>query len=85
MRFLFYDRIIEMELGKHAVATRSISVADEFLLDHYSRKPLMPATSTTKANSGESFTSNLLIRRAPTTPFTRYGRRRKVGTPRRAR
>jgi 3-hydroxyacyl-[acyl-carrier-protein] dehydratase len=44
MRFLFYDRIVEMELGKRAVATRSISVADEFLLDHYSRNPLMPAT-----------------------------------------
>lgn len=44
MRFLFYDRILEMELGKRATATRSISLGDEFLPEHYPRKPLMPAT-----------------------------------------
>ena len=44
MRFIFCDRILDMELGKRAVATRSISIGDEFLPDHYSSKPLMPAT-----------------------------------------
>jgi 3-hydroxyacyl-[acyl-carrier-protein] dehydratase len=44
MRFIFYDRMLEMELGKHAVATRSISIGDEFLPGHYNRKPMMPAT-----------------------------------------
>lgn len=44
MRFLFYDRILEMEPGKRATATRAISLGDEFLPEHYARRPLMPAT-----------------------------------------
>jgi 3-hydroxyacyl-[acyl-carrier-protein] dehydratase len=44
MRFLFYDRILEMELGKRAVATKAISIGDEFLWEHYSRRPIMPPT-----------------------------------------
>jgi len=44
MRFLFCDRFLEMEPGKHAVAVRAISIGDEFLPGHYARQPLMPAT-----------------------------------------
>lgn len=44
MRFLFYDRIIEMQPGQHAIGTRAISIGDEFLLEHYRRRPIMPAT-----------------------------------------
>jgi 3-hydroxyacyl-[acyl-carrier-protein] dehydratase len=44
MRFLFYDRIVQMEPGKRAVATKAISIGDEFLWEHYSRRPVMPAT-----------------------------------------
>ena len=35
VRFLYYDRILEMDLGKHAVATKAISIGDEFLAEHY--------------------------------------------------
>jgi 3-hydroxymyristoyl/3-hydroxydecanoyl-(acyl carrier protein) dehydratase len=44
MRFLFYDRILKMQAGKHALGTRAVSIGDEFLPDHYSRRPLMPAS-----------------------------------------
>ncbi len=46
MRFLYYDRILEMDLGKHAVATKAISIGDEFLAEHYRLRPVMPATLT---------------------------------------
>ena len=46
MRFLFYDRMLEMELGKRAVAAKAISIGDEFLTAHYTRQPVMPATLT---------------------------------------
>lgn len=44
MRFLFYDRILELESGKRVLATKAISIGDEFLGEHYRRLPLMPAT-----------------------------------------
>jgi 3-hydroxymyristoyl/3-hydroxydecanoyl-(acyl carrier protein) dehydratase len=44
MRFLFYDRILKMEPGQHALGTRAVSIGDEFLPDHYARRPLMPAS-----------------------------------------
>jgi 3-hydroxyacyl-[acyl-carrier-protein] dehydratase len=44
MRFLFYDRILEMEVGKHALATKMVSLAEEYFTDHYSRRALMPVT-----------------------------------------
>jgi len=44
MRFIFYDHILEMAPGKQIAATRAISIGDEFLPAHFSRKPLMPAT-----------------------------------------
>ena len=44
MRFLFYDRILELEPARRMVATKAISIGDEFLPDHYTLCPLMPAT-----------------------------------------
>jgi 3-hydroxyacyl-[acyl-carrier-protein] dehydratase len=44
VRFLFYDRILELVPARRIVATKAISIGDEFLHDHYSRSPLMPAT-----------------------------------------
>jgi 3-hydroxyacyl-[acyl-carrier-protein] dehydratase len=44
VRFLFYDRILEMQPGEHAIGTRAISIGDEFLPEHYGRRPLMPST-----------------------------------------
>lgn len=44
MRFLFYDRILELEPARRMVATKAISIGDEFLPNHYTLCPLMPAT-----------------------------------------
>lgn len=44
MRFLFCDRILELEPGKRALASKMVSLSEEFLPDHYSRQPVMPST-----------------------------------------
>ena len=44
MRFLFFDRFLEMELGKRALAIKSVSLADEYFPEHYPRTAIMPAT-----------------------------------------
>jgi len=42
VRFLFYDRIVEMQPGSRALATKAISIGDEFLPEHYPLCPIMP-------------------------------------------
>ncbi len=44
MRFLYYDRIVEMQPGRHALATKAISIGDEFLPEHYALRPIMPSS-----------------------------------------
>jgi 3-hydroxyacyl-[acyl-carrier-protein] dehydratase len=44
LRFLFCDRILALEPGKHGLASRAVTRSDEFLTDHYALKALMPAT-----------------------------------------
>jgi len=44
LRFLFYDRILEMEPGKHARAEKLVTLADEYFPEHYPRRPVMPGT-----------------------------------------
>jgi 3-hydroxyacyl-[acyl-carrier-protein] dehydratase len=44
VRFLLYDRVLDLEPARRMVATKAISIGDEFLPEHYSRCPLMPAT-----------------------------------------
>ncbi|HBY94867.1 MAG TPA: hypothetical protein DEP84_13070 [Chloroflexi bacterium] len=43
MRFLFLDRILEVERGKRLLATKTASIMDEYFTMHYARQPLMPA------------------------------------------
>jgi 3-hydroxyacyl-[acyl-carrier-protein] dehydratase len=44
LRFLFFDRIVALNPGKHGLSRKSITTADEFLTDHYPLQALMPAT-----------------------------------------
>jgi 3-hydroxyacyl-[acyl-carrier-protein] dehydratase len=44
VRFLLYDRIIEMEPGKRALATKLVTISDEYLDEHYGRRAQMPGT-----------------------------------------
>ncbi len=62
MRFLFYDRILEMERGKRALATKLVSIADEYLDEHYGRRALMPATLVIECLAQVSGWLNLVTR-----------------------
>ncbi len=44
MRFLFIDRILELEPGQRILATKTVTMMDEYLTAHYQRIPLVPAT-----------------------------------------
>lgn len=42
MRFTLLDRILELEPGKRITATKSLSLAEEYLADHFPTAPVMP-------------------------------------------
>ena len=42
MRYTLIDRIIELEPGEKITATKSLSLAEEYLQDHFPRFPVMP-------------------------------------------
>jgi len=42
MRFTLIDRITEIQLGKTITAIKSLSLAEEYLRDHFPRFPVMP-------------------------------------------
>lgn len=40
--FLMIDRIIEMELGQHAVGVKNVSINEQHFMGHFPGKPVMP-------------------------------------------
>lgn len=42
MRFVLVDRIRELEPGKRIVATKALSLAEEYLSDHFPTFPVLP-------------------------------------------
>ena len=42
MRFCLLDRIIELEPGRKITAIKSLSLAEEYLADHFPSAPVMP-------------------------------------------
>ena len=44
MRFLFVDRILELERGKRILATKTITAMDPYLTAHYPRLQVVPTT-----------------------------------------
>jgi 3-hydroxyacyl-[acyl-carrier-protein] dehydratase len=42
MRFLLIDRILELNPGKSMVAVKNLSMAEEYLADHFPSFPVMP-------------------------------------------
>ncbi len=44
MRWIWIDKFIEFESGKHAVAIKNVTLAEEHLHDHFPGFPLMPET-----------------------------------------
>lgn len=44
MRFIFVDRILELEKGKRAVLVKNVSNAEEYFSDHFPGFPVMPGS-----------------------------------------
>ncbi|WP_406700834.1 3-hydroxyacyl-ACP dehydratase FabZ family protein [Singulisphaera sp. Ch08] len=42
MRFVLIDRIVELKQGKSLVAVKNLSLAEEYLADHFPGFPVMP-------------------------------------------
>ncbi len=42
MRFYLFDRIVEFEKEKRCVGVKSVSLTEDFFINHYKRKPVMP-------------------------------------------
>jgi 3-hydroxyacyl-[acyl-carrier-protein] dehydratase len=42
MRFVLIDRIVELQRGKSLVAVKNLSLAEEYLADHFPGFPVMP-------------------------------------------
>ena len=42
MQFSLIDRILELEEGSHIKAVKTLSMAEEYLKDHFPRFPSMP-------------------------------------------
>ncbi|MFO0911234.1 MAG: 3-hydroxyacyl-ACP dehydratase FabZ family protein, partial [Isosphaeraceae bacterium] len=42
MRFVLIDRILEVQSGKSLVAVKNLSLAEEYLADHFPGFPVMP-------------------------------------------
>jgi len=42
MRFFLFDKIIDSVPGRQATGVKNVSVQEEFLIDHYPRRPVMP-------------------------------------------
>src|SRR5262245_12764005 len=49
MRFTLVDRIVEVESGKRIVAVKSLSLAEEYLADHFPSAPVMPGVMMLEA------------------------------------
>lgn len=42
MKFVLVDRIVELETGRRIVAVKALSLAEEYLADHFPRFPVLP-------------------------------------------
>src|SRR5262249_5671169 len=49
MRFTLLDRIVEVEVGKRITASKSLSLAEEYLADHFPSSPVMPGVMMLEA------------------------------------
>jgi 3-hydroxyacyl-[acyl-carrier-protein] dehydratase len=49
MRFLFYDRVIEAVPGSHMTAIKCVSLSEEFLPSHFSRRAVLPGSILVEA------------------------------------
>lgn len=51
MKFVLLDRIVTLEPGKRIVARKALSLAEEYLADHFPKFPVMPGVLMIEAMS----------------------------------
>lgn len=49
MKFVLIDRIVELESGKRIVAQKAVSLAEEYLADHFPKFPVLPGVMMIEA------------------------------------
>ena len=49
MKFVLIDRIVELESGRRIVALKAVSLAEEYLADHFPRFPVLPGVMMIEA------------------------------------
>ena len=58
MRWIWIDKFIEFQSGKHAVAVKNVTLAEEYLHDHFPGFPVMPESLMIEAMAQ---TSGILV------------------------
>ena len=70
MRFTLIDRIVELEPGVRITAVKSLTMGEEYLLDHFPRFPVMPGVLMLEAmtqagawlvRASENFTHSMVV------------------------
>jgi len=70
MRWIWIDRFVEFESGRRAVAVKNITLAEDYLHDHYPGFPIMPPcliiegmaqTAGTLVGEARGFSENVIL------------------------
>jgi 3-hydroxyacyl-[acyl-carrier-protein] dehydratase len=73
MRFTLLDRVLSVDPGKSITAIKTVSMAEEYLADHFPRFPVLPGvlmleamtqTSAWTVRLGEDFAHSMVVLRA---------------------
>ncbi len=83
MRWYWVDRFLEFESGRHAVALKNVSLAEEHLHEHFPGHPIMPTTLQIEGfaqlggllvGEHKSYTANMILAKVPKAVFHFYAR-----------
>ncbi len=82
MRFGLIDRVVELSRGERIVAVKAVSLAEEYLADHFPTFPVLPGVFMLEAlveaaawlvRDAQDFASNMiLLRRAKNVTYKRF-------------